>query len=155
MSAKCWSIYWLILNWHIDRVCWHVDWHRSPHDRHACLTILGWHLADTLLTLFSQHYCHLAAPFTELHLLYSNINLNSLTLRNFLVHILFLFQHRKEMWSQGTIQFASWANTFESSRLVIGLKLSSDQKVAYVFATFEWNSWRLRKDSTSLWIVLE
>ena len=91
MSAKCWSIYWLILNWHIDRVCWHVDWHRSPHDRHACLTILGWHLADTSLTLFSQHYCHLAAPFTELHLLYSNINLNSLTLRNFFSsHFIFI-----------------------------------------------------------------
>ena len=33
--------------------------------------------------------------------------------------------------------FASWASTFESSRLVIGLKLSSDQKVTSVFATFE------------------
>ena len=29
--------------------------------------------------------------------------------------------------------FASWASAFESSRLVIGLKLTSDQKVAYVF----------------------
>ena len=128
MSAKCWSIYWLILNWHIDLVCWHVDWHRSPHDRHACLTILGWHLADTLLTLFSQHYCHLAAPFTELHLLYSNINLNSLTLRNFLVHILFLFQHRKEMWSQGTIQFAFY-------------RTSWDLSLNWMSQSFDWVDW--------------
>ena len=35
--------------------------------------------------------------------------------------------------------FASWESTFESSSLFIGLKLSSDQKVASVFATFEWN----------------
>ena len=29
--------------------------------------------------------------------------------------------------------FASWASAFESSRLVIGLKLTSDEKFAYVF----------------------
>ena len=40
--------------------------------------------------------------------------------------------------------FASWASIFE--RLVIGLKWTSDQKVAYVFVTFEWNKWELRKD---------
>ena len=34
---------------------------------------------------------------------------------------------------------------FESYRLVIGLKWTSDQKVAYVFIVFEWNKWRLRK----------
>ena len=28
-------------------------------------------------------------------------------------------------------------------------------KIAYVFVVFEWNEWRLRRDSTSLWIVLE
>ena len=34
--------------------------------------------------------------------------------------------------------FASWASAFESSRLVIGLKWTSDQKVAYVFVTPIW-----------------
>ena len=49
--------------------------------------------------------------------------------------------------------FASWASAFESSRLVIGLKWTSDQKVARVSVAFEWNKWRLRRDSTSLRIV--
>ena len=49
--------------------------------------------------------------------------------------------------------FALWASAFESSRLVIGLKLTSDQKVARVSVAFEWNKWGLRKDSTSLRIV--
>ena len=48
---------------------------------------LSWHYIDTQSTTTSR-YCHLAAPFTELHLLYSNVNLFSLALRNFLVHIL-------------------------------------------------------------------
>ena len=51
--------------------------------------------------------------------------------------------------------FASWANTYESSKLVIGLKWTSDQNVAYVFFTFEWNKWRLLRASTSLLIVLK
>ena len=34
---------------------------------------------------------------------------------------------------------ASWASVFESSRLVIGLKWTSDQKAAYVFVAFELN----------------
>ena len=37
--------------------------------------------------------------------------------------------------------FASWVSAFESSRLVIGLKWTSDQKVTYVFVTFEWSKW--------------
>jgi len=39
--------------------------------------------------------------------------------------------------------------------LVISLEWTSDQKIAYVFVAFEWNEWRLRKDSTSLQIFLE
>ena len=35
--------------------------------------------------------------------------------------------------------FALWASVFESSRLVISLKWTSDQKVAYVLIAFEWN----------------
>ena len=46
--------------------------------------------------------------------------------------------------------FAHWASALESSRLVIGLKWTFAQKVAYVFVTFELNWWRLQKDSTSL-----
>ena len=83
VSTKCGSIYRLTLDWHIDQVCRHVDWHRSPLDWHACLTILCRHLADTLLTLLIRHYCHLVAPVIGLQLLYSNINLFSLALRNF------------------------------------------------------------------------
>ena len=37
--------------------------------------------------------------------------------------------------------FASWASAFKSSKLLMGLKWTSDQKVAYVFVTFEWNWW--------------
>ena len=51
--------------------------------------------------------------------------------------------------------FATWANAFESSRLVIGLKWTSNQKVDYLFVMFKWDWRRLRKDSTSHWIVLE
>ena len=51
--------------------------------------------------------------------------------------------------------FASWASAFESSRLVIDFKWTSEQKVAYVFEAFTRNNWGLQKDSTSLWIVLE
>ena len=36
--------------------------------------------------------------------------------------------------------FASWTSALESSRLVTGLKWTSDQKVAHVFVTFEWIS---------------
>ena len=35
--------------------------------------------------------------------------------------------------------FALWTSAFESSRLVISLEYTSDQKVAYVFVTFERN----------------
>ena len=35
--------------------------------------------------------------------------------------------------------FASWASAFKSSRLFIGLKWTSDQKVAHVFVAFEGN----------------
>ena len=83
VSTKCGSIYRLTLDWHIDQVCRHVDWHRSPLDWHACLTILCRHLADTLLTLLIRHYCHLVAPVIGLQLLFSNINLFSLALRDF------------------------------------------------------------------------
>ena len=83
VSTKCGSIYRLTLDWHIDQVCRHVDWNRSPLDWYACLTILCRHSADTLLTLLIRHYCHLVAPVIGLQLLYSNINLFSLALRNF------------------------------------------------------------------------
>ena len=32
-----------------------------------------------------------------------------------------------------------WASAFKSSRMVVGLKWTPDQKVACVFVAFEWN----------------
>ena len=50
----------------------------------------------------------------------------------------------------GRTTFASCARAFQSSGLVISLKWTSNQKVAYVFVSFEWNKWRLRKDSATV-----
>ena len=60
----------------------------------------SWHYIDTFQSTTTSRYCHLAAPFTELHLLYSNVNLFSLALRNFLVHIL-SFNTERECGAKG------------------------------------------------------
>ena len=61
------------------------------------------------------------------------------------------------LWMKGQ-GFQSWASVFESSRLVIGLNWTSDQKVAYVFVAFEWNKWGYGKIvpvSESFWSNLK
>ena len=75
----------------------------------------------------------------------------------------FLFSDQWSWWisrvptfmNERTSSFASWASAFESFRLVFGLKWTEmNQRVADVFVAFKWNKWRMRKDSTSLWIIL-
>ena len=64
-------------------------------------------------------------------------------------------RHFFYVMNERTSSFASWASAFESSRLVFGLKWTEmNQRVADVFVAFKWNKWRMRKDSTSLWIIL-
>ena len=64
-------------------------------------------------------------------------------------------RHFLYVMNERTSSFASWASAFESSRLVFGLKWTEmNQRAADVFVAFKWNKWRMRKDSTSLWIIL-